>query len=162
MTERVLRASGGQVVYAELKRQILTLELAPGTRLYEPELARQLQVSRTPLREAIKLLLAEDLLEQLPTGGVVVPLLSARDIEELYTVRAALEGIQAGDAARKATAADLGDLADIVERNALLVGFADDAMSHRSQPARPHRRDRRQHLGDPPARPGRRSPVALP
>ena len=129
MTERVLRASGGQVVYSELKRQILALELAPGTRLYEPELARQLQVSRTPLREAIKLLLAEDLLEQLPTGGVVVPLLSARDIEELYSVRAALEGIQAADAARKATAADLSDLADIVERNALLVGFAEDAMS---------------------------------
>lgn len=124
-----LRVSGGQVVYAELKRQILNLELAPGTRLYEPELAARLQVSRTPLREAIKLLLAEDLVEQLPTGGVVVPLLSTRDIEELYTVRAALEGIQAGDAARKATPAELRELLEIVERNALLVSFADDAMA---------------------------------
>jgi DNA-binding GntR family transcriptional regulator len=129
VTTRVLRASGGQLVYAELRRQILNLELAPGTRLYEPELARQLQVSRTPLREAIKLLLAEDLLEQLPTGGVVVPLLSARDIEELYTVRAALESIQAADAARKSTASDLRDLADLVQRNVLLVGYADDAMA---------------------------------
>ena len=129
MTERVLRVLGGQVVYAELKRRILDLELAPGARLYEPELSDQLRVSRTPLREAIKLLLAEDLLEQLPTGGVVVRPLSTRDIEELYIVRAALEGIQASVAARKASSAELRDLAEIVQRNALLVSFADDAMS---------------------------------
>jgi DNA-binding GntR family transcriptional regulator len=128
MTERAMRVSGGQLVYAELKRQILNLDLIPGTRLYEPELSEQLQVSRTPLREAIKLLLAEDLLEQLPTGGVVVRPLSTRDIEELYTIRAALEGIQAGQAARKASPADLRDLDEIVQRNALLVGFADEAM----------------------------------
>ena len=94
----------------------------------EQELAEQLQVSRTPLREAIKLLLAEDLLQQLPAGGVVVPPLAVRDIEELYTCRAALEAIQAAEAARKAVAADLTAMNAIVERNALLVGFADDAM----------------------------------
>lgn len=129
MPSQTLRVSGGQVVYAELKRQILNLELGPGARLYEPELATRLRVSRTPLREAIKLLLAEDLVEQLPTGGVVVPLLSTREVEELYTVRAALEAIQAQDAARKATDTELRELADLVDRNALLVGFADDAMA---------------------------------
>ena len=125
---RVLRMSGGEAVYAELKKRILSLELAPGARLKEVDLADQLQVSRTPLREAIKLLLAEDLLEQLPAGGVVVPTLAIRDIEELYTCRAALEAIQAAEAARKAVAADLTAMNAIVERNALLVGFADDAM----------------------------------
>ena len=120
--------SGGEAVYAELKKRILSLELAPGARLKEVDLADQLQVSRTPLREAIKLLLAEDLLEQLPAGGVVVPTLAIRDIEELYTCRAALEAIQAAEAARKAVAADLTAMNAIVERNALLVGFADDAM----------------------------------
>ena len=125
---RVLRMSGGEAVYAELKKRILSLELPPGARLKEVDLADQLQVSRTPLREAIKLLLAEDLLEQLPAGGVVVPTLAIRDIEELYTCRAALEAIQAAEAARKAGAADLTAMNAIVERNALLVGFADDAM----------------------------------
>ena len=67
--ERMRRASGGQLVYTELRRRILDLELEPGQRLYEPELAAELQVSRTPLREALRLLLAEDLLDQLPTGG---------------------------------------------------------------------------------------------
>lgn len=127
MTQRALRVSGGQVVYAELKQQIVDLELAPGERLYEPDLAQKLQVSRTPLREAIKLLVAEGLLEQLPTGGVVVPPLAVRDIDELYTARAALEGIQAEAAARKASESDIAGLTEIVERNALLVGFADDA-----------------------------------
>ena len=74
--ERMRRASGGQLVYTELRRRILDLELEPGQRLYEPELAAELQVSRTPLREALRLLLAEDLLDQLPTGGMVVRPLS--------------------------------------------------------------------------------------
>jgi len=128
VTRRVMRVSGGAAVYTELRRRILTLDLAPGSRLKETELAEQLQVSRTPLREAIKLLLAEDLLEQLPAGGVVVPRLTVRDIEELYTCRAALEAIQAADAARKVTPADLIVLNSILERNALLVRRADDAM----------------------------------
>jgi DNA-binding GntR family transcriptional regulator len=127
--EKVLRISGGEVVYAELKRQILSLELSPGQRLKESELAEELRVSRTPLREAIKLLLAEDLLEPLPTGGVVVPKLAVRDIGELYTCRAALEAIQATDATRKASEDDLAAMSAIVDRNALLVGFADDAMT---------------------------------
>lgn len=127
--EKMLRASGGEVVYAELKQRILDLEIAPGQRLKESVLAEELQVSRTPLREAIKLLLAEDLLEQLPTGGVVVPNLAVRDIDELYTCRAALEGIMAAEAARQATDHDLAAMAAIVERNALLVGFAEDAMT---------------------------------
>ena len=127
--EKVMRISGGEVVYAELKRQILNLDLAPGQRLKESELADELRVSRTPLREAIKLLLAEDLLEQLPTGGVVVPNLAVRDAEELYTCRAALEAIQAGDATRKASDDDLTAMGAIVDRNALLVEFPEDAMT---------------------------------
>jgi DNA-binding GntR family transcriptional regulator len=125
---RVVRRSGAEAVYAELRRRIITLELAPGSRLKETELAEALQVSRTPLREAIKLLLAEDLLEQLPAVGVAVPRLSGRDIDELYTCRAALEAIQAGEAARHATSSDIEALRAIVERNTLLVRLADDAM----------------------------------
>ena len=59
MTDKLRRASGGQVVYGELKARILALDLPPGRRLFEPELSQQLQVSRTPLREALRLLLAK-------------------------------------------------------------------------------------------------------
>ena len=126
--ERMRRASGGQLVYSELRRRILELELEPGQRLYEPELAAALQVSRTPLREALRLLLAEDLVDQLPTGGMVVRPLTARDIEELYGVRAALEGLMTAEAARRLTDDDVGGLRLLVERNERMVGDADDAM----------------------------------
>ena len=123
------RQSGSHVVYLELKRQILDLELEPGQRLYEPALAASLDVSRTPLREAIGRLVAENLLEPQPTGGVSVPRLDAKEIKELYDVRALLEGLTAAEATRNATPADLDAMATIVERNAALVHLADDALA---------------------------------
>lgn len=128
MAERMRRASGGQLVYTELRRRILDLELKPGQRLYEPELSADLQVSRTPLREALRLLLAEDLLDQLPTGGMVVRRLSASEIEELYGVRAALEGLMAAEAARRMDDAAADQLRALVARNERLVELAEDAM----------------------------------
>jgi DNA-binding GntR family transcriptional regulator len=128
MPERMRRASGGHLVYTELRRRILDLELKPGQRLYEPELSADLHVSRTPLREALRLLLAEDLLDQLPTGGMVVRPLSATEIDELYGVRAVLEGLMAAEAARRLEDADVETLRALVDRNERLVELADDAM----------------------------------
>lgn len=123
------RTSGAHFVYVELKRQILDLELNPGERLYEPGLSKALNVSRTPLREAVRRLIAENLLEQQPTGGVVVPKLDPREVVELYDVRASLEGLMAAAACERATESDLAGLDELVERNAALVSFADDAMN---------------------------------
>jgi DNA-binding GntR family transcriptional regulator len=125
---RGARASGAHLVYVELKRRILELEIEPGTRLHEQALAAELEVSRTPLREAVRQLLAESLLEQLPTGGVVVPRLDPREIAELYACRAALEGLMAAEACTLASSGDVADLEALVERNAALVGLPDDAM----------------------------------
>lgn len=122
------RISGGHLVYQELRRRIMTLELEPGQRLFEPQLAADLQVSRTPLREALRLLLAEDLLDQLPTGGMVVRALTTRDIDELYGVRGSLEGLLAARAAERVDDVSLGRLRSIIERNERLVTLADDAM----------------------------------
>ena len=60
-----------------------------------------------PLREALRMLLAEDLVEQLPTGGMLVRRLDLQDMRELYAVRAALEGLAAREACRRLTGADL-------------------------------------------------------
>jgi DNA-binding GntR family transcriptional regulator len=115
------RASGAQLVYGELRERILNLDLAPGARLPETELAAELAVSRTPLREALRMLLAEDLVEQLPTGGMLVRRLDLQDMRELYAVRAALEGLAAREACRRLTEADLEALGNLVERMRLLV-----------------------------------------
>lgn len=128
MLEKPARNTGAHVVYAELKRQILTLELKPGERIYEPAMAAALQVSRTPLREAIRRLISENLLEQQPTGGVLVPILDEAVISELYEVRAAMESLMARNACLKAAPEDIDALRSILARNAALVEFADDAM----------------------------------
>jgi DNA-binding GntR family transcriptional regulator len=128
MPQPARRASGAHLVYAELRRRILDLELRPGERLYEPELSASLQVSRTPLREALRLLLAEDLIDQLPTGGMVVRPISAADIRELYGVRAVLEGLITAEAAGRLADADADALRGLVARNQRLVDLPDDAM----------------------------------
>jgi DNA-binding GntR family transcriptional regulator len=115
------RASGAQLVYGELRERILNLDLAPGARLTEAELAAEMAVSRTPLREALRMLLAEDLVEQLPTGGMLVRRLDLQDMQELYAVRAALEGLAAREACRRLTEADLEALGNLVEQMRLLV-----------------------------------------
>jgi DNA-binding GntR family transcriptional regulator len=128
MADSHARNTGAHYVYAELKRRILSLELKPGERIFEPAMAAALQVSRTPLREAIRRLISESLLEQQPTGGVLVPTLDEKAVAELYDVRAAIESLMAREACARATKADIESLAGIVERNAAMVDFADEAM----------------------------------
>ncbi|NYD78007.1 GntR family transcriptional regulator [Arthrobacter cupressi] len=130
MAESPARNTGAHFVYAELKRRILSLELEPGERIYEPAMAAALQVSRTPLREAIRRLISESLLEQQPTGGVVVPALDDAAVSELYDVRAALESLMAREACAKATPEDIEFLNGILERNTATVAFADEAMKY--------------------------------
>jgi DNA-binding GntR family transcriptional regulator len=115
------RVSGAQLVYGELRERILNLRLEPGTRLHEAELAAELAVSRTPLREALRMLLAEDLVEQLPTGGMLVRRLDLQDMRELYSVRAALEGLAVREACRRLGEVDLEALGRLVEQMRLLV-----------------------------------------
>jgi DNA-binding GntR family transcriptional regulator len=78
-------------VYSRLAAAIIRGDLRPGQRLVEADLARELRVSRTPLREAFKRLERERFLERLPQGGVRVSSLSADELKQLMDVRSALE-----------------------------------------------------------------------
>ena len=82
-------------IVARLRRAIIAGTLPAKTRLVEPELARRLGVSRTPLREAIRQLEAEGLLTTLPRVGTFVTEASPRDVEETYAIRGVLEGLAA-------------------------------------------------------------------
>jgi DNA-binding GntR family transcriptional regulator len=97
-------------------RKIAARELAGGSLLSELAIAKELGISRTPVREAIGQLVAEGLLQQVPTGGVAVAQLSRRDIIDLYELREALEVYAAGKAARQRVSASdmirLQELAD--------------------------------------------------
>lgn len=86
-------------IVARLREAVITGDLVAKTRLMEPELARQLGVSRTPLREAIRQLEVEGFLTTVPRVGTFVSEVSARDVEDTYAIRAVLEGLAARQAA---------------------------------------------------------------
>lgn len=77
--------------YEKLREDIVFLRLEPGKMLYESELAAEMGMSRTPLREAFRLLQAEELIEVMPQKGVKVAPISERKVEESRQVRETLE-----------------------------------------------------------------------
>ncbi|MBD5786138.1 GntR family transcriptional regulator [Cellulosimicrobium terreum] len=108
------RQSGARAVYELLRGHIIDGTLEPGERLTEPVLAGRLGVSRTPVREALRLLQAEALVVELPTGGVRVAPLDVADARRVYEVRARLEGLLARDACERATPDDVARLVRLV------------------------------------------------
>src|SRR5438132_9969938 len=97
-------------VYDALRRAIVTGVLQPGQRVNEAEVARQMHISRGPVREAIRLLEQAGLLVSIPRRGTVVVTLSAEDVEEVYTLRADLETRAIRRATTRLSEADLADL----------------------------------------------------
>ena len=90
--------------YHELRDRIVTLRLPPGTVLREDELMRELQIGRTPLREAVKRLALENLVAVQPRRGTFVSPVEASDIVHITEVRAELEGYAAELAALRMSA----------------------------------------------------------
>lgn len=80
-------------IYDIIRRQIVSHKLKPGARLKEELLTNELGISRTPLREAINRLVKDGYLEAEPRKGASVKKFQARDIAEIYDIRAALEGL---------------------------------------------------------------------
>jgi len=105
-----------EIVYKNLKKQILSGQVPPGSRLVESSLADQLHVSRTIIREVIKQLELEGLVRITPYKGTEVTRFSLQDIEEIYAIQAALEGMAAGLAARIMTAEEIGELGRMQKR----------------------------------------------
>lgn len=89
--EPLRRDSTPERIATQLRSGIVTGRLAPGQALREVEVARQLGVSRGPVREAFQRLIQEGLLEAHPARGVFVPQLTAGDIADLYLARGAVE-----------------------------------------------------------------------
>ncbi len=98
-------------VAERLRACIYAHELAPGAWVDEQTLAIEYGISRTPLREALKVLASEGLVTLKPRRGCYVTELSEQDLDEIYPVMALLEGRCAAEAAAKASAADLKRLA---------------------------------------------------
>ncbi|MEO8655795.1 MAG: GntR family transcriptional regulator [Ramlibacter sp.] len=104
---RLVHNSMHDEVAAQLRDRIFNGELLPGSFLDEARLAEQMRISRTPLREALKVLTAEGLVRHEPRRGSFVNEVTEQDLDEIFPVIALLEGRCAYEAARNATDADL-------------------------------------------------------
>jgi DNA-binding GntR family transcriptional regulator len=113
-----------RTLHDELVDRVRTLivegQLRPETRIHEGALGKALGVSRTPLREALKVLASEGLIELVPGRGAVVKKLTQKDVAEMLDVLTALETLAARLACRNATDAQIG----------ALRGVHDEMMTH--------------------------------
>ena len=109
--------------YEKLFHAIEIGEIGPGERLLEIELAKRFGVSRTPIREAIRKLESEGIIQHLPRVGAVVRQLGQPEIVELYEMRIVLEATAAEMAAQHASSAELATL-DALNND--MLGASDD------------------------------------
>lgn len=114
-------ARAAEAAYGVIRAGILSGEFARGQRLREEELAERVGVSRTPVREALRRLDAEGLIDFTPNRGARVTAWSERELEDLYEARALLEGFGARLAAARITAEELDELAQIADKMAALA-----------------------------------------
>ncbi len=110
-------------VYGHLRSAIRKQEIKPGDRLREVELAERLSVSRTPVREALRRLESEGLIQIAPPRGFVVTALTQRRVMELYAMREVLAGVAARFAAEHASPMEIHMLQELVAQQ----GSAKDA-----------------------------------
>lgn len=105
---------GSEILHLAVAHRLRTMivegELVAGEKLNERELAERLKVSRTPLREALKLLTAEGLVEHQPNRGAIVLQLSADDVAHAFEVMAALEGLSGELACARITDSEIAEL----------------------------------------------------
>lgn len=100
----------GELVYESLRNAITNQVLSPGERLMETELAEEMGVSRTPVREAIRKLELEGYVVMIPRKGAYVAGLSIKDINEVFEIRGTLEALAAGLAATRATKEEIEEM----------------------------------------------------
>ncbi len=94
---------------------LLSGELAPGDQLKESLLAAQMGISRAPIREAMKELIMDGLVDYRPQVGNFIPVLSAKEIVDCYTTRGLLEGFAVGSGCQRISEEELGHLYAMVD-----------------------------------------------
>ncbi|MGW5641678.1 GntR family transcriptional regulator [Saccharopolyspora sp. NPDC003752] len=118
-----------EVIRDTLRIRIFEGHYAPGTRLIERDLAAEFNVSRLPVREALRMLIQEGLVAERASRGSVVARLSDKDVEDLFDVRLSLEVLACRLAAQRATPEDIARLDALLDRaaDALARGSINEA-----------------------------------
>ena len=106
-----------EMVFESLREAIILGRLRPGERLMEIQMAEEMGVSRTPVREAIRKLELEGFVAMVPRKGAYVADISVKDIVDVFEIRAALEALAAGLAAERITADEM----ELLERSLVQI-----------------------------------------
>lgn len=125
--EHATKTSLAESAYLEIRRALVDGTLAPGQKVSEPELALRFRTSRSPVREALVRLEHEGFVERSPNGRVRVKPLGLDDLEQLYVVRAHVEGLAAKLAAPRLRTVDLESMQTHVDEMARCVKKRDPA-----------------------------------
>lgn len=112
-------------IYNTLRENILNNKYKPGESLIETKLADELHVSRTPIREAIRQLELEGLVESIPNRGVYVKGISKKDMKDIYSIRLVLEVLAAKWSIENITDEGVSELKDIYELMEFYTGKGD-------------------------------------
>lgn len=103
-----------EIVFETMREAIIRGDLAPGERLMEVQLAEEMGVSRTPVREAIRKLELEGFVAMIPRKGAYVADYTIKDITDVFEIRAALESLAAGLACERITEQEIDELQILV------------------------------------------------
>ena len=117
-----------QAIYRALRERILANDIEPGARLVMRDIGQQYAASDIPVREALRMLERDGLVETVPYAGARVTTLTAKEVEETYFIRSHLESVATGLAAERITADELAEL-DV------LMAKMDDAVEAQDGPA---------------------------
>ena len=161
---------GAELAYEQVRAAIVENRYPPGQRLVEQRIAEELGLSRTPVREALRMLEAEGLVVSERNRGAMVRPLSPTEVVDLYGLRIRLESYAVEVATERATETELGELVAAAD------AFSEDPADRRRRRGRRRAPDprgepsvpRRDHRGRPPspagddARPHRRHPARVP
>jgi DNA-binding GntR family transcriptional regulator len=114
-----------RAIYLALRERILSNDIEAGTRLVMRDVANRYEASDIPVREALRMLERDGLVETEPYRGARVTTLTAKEVEETYFIRSHLESIATGLAAERITDAELAELDTIMERMRAAVDAQD-------------------------------------
>lgn len=127
----------GDLVYQEIRRRILEREFEPGQRLVERSLAEEMDVSRVPVREALKILVRDGLVEERPRAGMRVTEVSAEELDEIIEIAHLLDGLtfrrmarNLDEAARAKAEKLLKQTREAIEKNNRSAAIALNAKFH--------------------------------
>ncbi|MBX2805145.1 MAG: GntR family transcriptional regulator [Hyphomicrobiales bacterium] len=131
-THALRTAKNSEVVYRDLRNDIVAMRLTPGSPIVEKALTERYGISRTPVREAVLRLTEERLVDVIPKSGTFVARIPVSIVREALVARRALEEVTVRKAVKRATASQLMEIREIIQRQQEMADAGDEEAFYRA------------------------------